>query len=1608
MSKLTQDEYLEGIRNIIKENMSDEPDRIGSDKFVISRHIAALIESGQQDPKLMDYLISWNDVVKANPGKEFTLYENFGKGLTQFQKGNAEVKKVLREMNEMLNNFGDEYVIFNLIEQFNDPAIQEAVKVTYNNYLEEPTEDTRKDVMEALWPEYEKANPVALKLIEALSDEDSIRRREIAKLDESNIYDNINKRIAKQREERKIKRTQQKIEEYAKQVFENAKQEKLNEKLKYNFGTIINNNGINLSEAIKSIASSDAKSNKKLMSIIEQYAGAINTGLYEERLYETFLHKMSAFDYLMPVEEAVKKINEAVKKNAVSIEITKLMEEMAESTSAYLLPLIEEDCARYVKEPTPINRVQVRNCLISFAHDPYCYKILETIDRDHSKEANSLQEKALSVKDSIKFIKEHATVTDLYSPVQYIKEGESVFYTNGQYFVRKGKVIQKLSMEGISQLSEKFTTLCKLVNDPQVQIFEDHILLTGDDKVARIYEGYVDINGNRESTSTLRNLQEMCMKYDYDTNFFIMASCLHENFNKIAKIDFAKHIYLNENAGLNVDLFRIGEQIFINTVNEDANVSTFYHNVNPIQCKNIINGHMGINVSSLFESLLPSQNKLIMRLNETKDEYQAAIDKLESTVDKLKTAKEKCKDESSIKKIDSGIEKAEEQLKDLKSEYKEWQKKVAETTGEEPVEDEEDTKDDVDFDDEEVNDDGDVKKETTNEPLDDKDVDAAMGDLTSPINSETSDSDEDDDFNLSDEEFDSFFDNEEGNEETTEEPNDTVSDEDTVDDMEGEETSDEEIDSDIEDAVEDEISGDDTEVAPDEELSTEDEIGSELDNIASDEENQEEDGMSDESEPVESGDEDMGFDEVDLGDEETSDEEPVIDDSDEDIITNNDINPDEATDAFGGDVNADITADEELPTPCIESDTMIAKITDVMFDENVKTGIKYRTGSVNAIVPMVDRDGKMYNSNQSYTFYLDDEGNPIIDNDEMPYSLYNAIITNIKANPSYETFKAEGVAQDDETRKAAQPVDTTADITDDIKSSEYSDENFSSTDDFDNDTESDYFETEDKPDEFSISLKDDFEDIPDIDFNDAASNFEETPDNKGVPPIPTYKVDDTEIELPAANVDGSEIPESKKHITKKPAVNESKKSAIKGIGSVLNRNKKGTRFFVNEDTAKSSKSLSRYGSKLIREKFSGATDNNKGLLIEEYSAEYDNEYLFALWEFANKIAHNAGNSGYSFKVSDIIPFSIPEEFNTYSFNIVANNIENKVNSFTVYTLENSCYFRPTWEFKQICKDFDDEVPGQLISGLMHEYYNDKPMESVSVNSLSDGKFMINFVMNSLVNDNIELNEKAKIRKTKLSTDNDVKNSKLVDDILYGDKDQRDFEEKVEKETKAAGIENPLAPSSPPAEESVKPKLPNVHRMTLDEARNYEIIYEPNDRVLYNKQKAEVISVSEDGKSVTINLKDKKVNAQPSDLEPDPDYVNDLEVSDTDKEKSLISDPKDNDKLKDLNKKTIDCNIVVDGQKVNITECSAVLDDIINSKRRIRIVNEYGDITEYDNKDVEFTEWPYAVITNSEGEPLRKIQINPQSYINAAEDDYVDCICGGKQTQFIKKVISVLS
>ena len=1566
MAKISRSEFLDNIRNIINEGMdNDYSDFDGTEKFGIRRYVTGLVEEGYKDPKLMSFLVRFDH--RLNEGeKEFMLFEEFGQGLSKFAKANKAVKSVITQMNETLAQSGNELEGYMLIENIQEPYAQKVVKDAYNTYIAEKNYDSKANLVEALDVLYQTNDQLAERL-NVLITEDAVHSLPaFSTFVNESEYDSVSKKIERANEEKKIKKIQEQIEAYANQIFDNAIQEREEEKSKLNLANIANSNGIGLTEAIKTIANSNARDNAGLMQKIDEYAGALTHGAYEERLYETFITNMQKYNYLLPVERAIKMIKENVEKRNLPIMITKILEEMSESMSYYIVPLIEEDCARFVKEPTPTNRVQMRNALVPHAGDPYVYAMLEAIDRDDTKAFNSLSEKALSIKDQIKMIRQNTTMSEIYSPIQYIKENECVFNANGQFYVKKGNNLAKLDEQYIPQLSEKFIALCQLVNDPRVSIDEDKIIFASNDKVAYIYEGYVDINGCRESRETLRNLNEMCMKYDFDTDFYITCSCLHENFNNIAHVNFAKHVSLNENSNINLDLFRLGNNIFINTVNEAVAQSTFYRDVNPIQCKNIINNHMGIGVASLFEDLVPSQDKIILRLNETQNEYESAIAKYEATIEKLEKALESCSTDENKEKLENAIKTAKDKVTELKKEYKEWQKDVEnETQGKS---DEEKSKDKVDKD--EVSGDGEPRKETTNEPLKDEDeVEAAMDDLTTPISDELEDEGEakpTDDFeeedaaegmNVTDDEFKSFL---KGGE-------------------------------DEEDATEDDYAIDaDTEIKTtdlgDEDAETETEYP-ETEEGTFDFNTAAEEFGSEDAEGEEAGDECVGGECPEEGaDEEGESVEPG----------------DEATDAFGGDLKDPLEINKEVSIDNItnqEDNVDAYKIANVLFDENIKTGEKYKSGVVSVIVPMVQRNGKMYIKNESYHFYLDEDGMPILDNDEMTAELYNAIVAAIKANPHYDEFVKEGIEKADE-------VD---DIVNSWVINDGEDE-----EDGEDDFEDSIFDVQDDEDELTFKFNDDHEEenVPE------APVKIDTPaeEPKEAPVIPTYKSGDTEIELPAPTADGTAIPEKKNiKVKNTKKINENKKSLIK----IRPEYKKGDKyFFLNEGTIKPSKKQGKGNAALNEEIIGGSIDNEDSDLNEPIVLSEEVSSLEYLHKEAIEQVSKLEDQGVFLKVTNIETYGEDIDEVEY-FTIEVQDIEQPSDdtlSYTIYKIMNDVYYRPSDEFYQILKDFEDEVPGQTIESLKVDYLKDEPLDSVQIFDTEECEFIITSIIQSLtdidtIDESMEMLESCKIRRPKLSAGGDFEKSKLVDDVLHGDKEKRDFEEKVEKDTQKAGIDNPIAPVAQPEQEVYEPKLPNVHNLS----EQYDITYEPMDKVIYKKEKAQVISVSEDGEKINILIKDgKTIEVKPKDLEPDPEYMNDLSNTpdqfDFDKN-NLTKSAQNEDpvKMKDLNgNKSVGCNIVVDGHRINVDECRAAINDIIDFKGTIRVLSETGEVQDYNRENIAFTERPYAVIVDNDGKPVRTIKVDPDSYIEANENDLVYCEVGQKLTRFPKDRIKILS
>lgn len=1649
MAKVIQNQqaFIDNIQNIINESLHvTNVDH--TEKFGIRRYIHGLIAEGSNDPKLMSYLTNWDN--NLNEADEYKSFMEFGNGLSDFASGNTSVKNTIKKMNGVLEASGSELNMFLTIDKIQNPGTRKAVFEAYNNYLSNADYDSRNILIDSVDLLTESQPELCVQLHRMVAENTNELPAINMFMNESD-YDSIAAKIKRSNEERKLTELKEKVTEYANQVFEEARKQEAAEQSELCLEGLANSNGIGLNQAIRNIAKSDASRNAKLMAKLDEYAGALNHGLYEERLYETFLLNMSQYEYLLPVEEAVKTIKENVSKNSLAIAITKILEEMQDSSSYYLVKMIEEDCARFVKEPTPQNRVQLRNILCPLAADPFCFKILETIDTDTSKQP-SLEEQALEITDQIKLVRENATLVDLYSPIQYIKENECIFNANGKYYVKKGNQLSILEAQYLPQLSENFISLCKLVNDPNVTITDDCIVLNGVGKQAHIYEGYVDINGKRESRESLRNLNEMYIKYDYDTNFFIMASCLHESFNKIAKINFAKHVYLNEDAGINVDLFRLADNLFINATNENLGNSTFYSNANAIQCKKIINDHMGINVSSLFENLLPSQDKIILKLNETQNEYEEAIKKYEEKIEQLEKAAKSCSDENK-EKIEDKLKEAKEKVEQLKKEYKEFQKTVKDKT---------EASDSGN--DDEVSGDGDVRDETTVQPMDDKEVEQNMSDLTTPIEGgESGEAVPTDDFanhendeksGLSDEEFAKLLDNgkgeegeefvdpdggevapEEGGEATPEETPEEGGEEKTPEDLlniegepaEGGEATPEETPEEGGEATPEFNEPEDVPTEePGEEIPTGDN-DEDLANIDADTE---------------------GFPEVKV-DEPT--EEPTVEPEEAPVVSDETGDGEDFELGDGAEVKANepLELEEpelnpELTEPALASEDLenvSFKIVNVLFDENVKTEEKYKSGTVSIVIPMVSRDGNKYVKNVTYNFYLSGaEATPVIDNDEMSAELYNAICQAIKQDPSYNDIVENGISKGGEedavTTENPEAVGLPDTKPEEVCGPEGCDDNgVNPFDGVDFSTDS-IFNVEDKPEALTITPS---EEEPKVGEGDTVTTTEEpeeildpeealkkaeaeataaeeptmeTPEEgeegeEGEEKldfiIPTYKSEDgkTDIELPAPNVDGTEIPESKK--TEGNKLNENRQKIL-GVKS----NK--SNFFVNEGSNKLSEKKEQDNVSVESTKIVGDVVNEEIVpqelnAVENYDEQLDIDVLNVLYNKACKGAeYIVKNTAHSVMVNPVTEWNVDSEpFNSF-------DIECDGRTYTIYEIGDRIYNRPSFEFYEIKKDLEDEVPGETIEALKMQFSQDAELDYVEKDNLEDCEYMLNALFTALTGENCtvsDLSENCKIRVKKISSEGDLSQSKLVDDIHYGDKDTRDFEEKIELETQQAGVPNPLV--AQPQQEAVEPEiLPNIH-MIREKLKEMIITYEPNDIVLYDGKKCKVMTVSEDGHTINIMIENgKTVDVEPKDLEPDPEYVNSLNIINQfdDKQKQLLKGT-ETDK-KDIEGKTVDCNIIVDGLRLNCESYKASLKDIMDSKHNIRIMNEDGNVSEYNVDNVDFTEFPYAVIVNEEGKAVRSIQIDPQSYVTAGDDDLVRCWVAGKETQYPKKAINILS
>ena len=424
-------------------------------------------------------------------------------------------------------------------------------------------------------------------------------------------------------------------------------------------------NYINLHSVITKILNEN-KSNEKLKVFCEQYMNALNEGKSDEELYEAFITGASNWNYLSAVDTELSALKDRVGKYKQDIDLKKILETMKETASYYIVPLIEDVVVDYVNNKSMSNRGILLQRLDNFSYDHFVRDIINVVSRDNSI-PNSVY-----LGESLEMANENFHTENVFSPIQYIKENECVFNVKNSYYVRRGNTVSKLTKNEVASLSESFKTLCNLINSDNIVISKELNSITyydGENKGV-INESAIEVNGQKVVESDLSKLAKQTGFLNEDNyRFYNILKILNENYDNIACIDFVKRVTSNDGKK-SVDVFKMKGNIFVNCIDESLGTSTFYRNVNPIQCRNYINEHMEINVSPMFEDILPDQDNVEKGLNDKKKEYEDYISYLEDKKTTLETMKDEGADQEDIQKA---IDMIDKEIEDTKVDYKKFQ-----------------------------------------------------------------------------------------------------------------------------------------------------------------------------------------------------------------------------------------------------------------------------------------------------------------------------------------------------------------------------------------------------------------------------------------------------------------------------------------------------------------------------------------------------------------------------------------------------------------------------------------------------------------------------------------------------------------------------------------------------------------------------------------------------------------------------------------------------------------------------------------------------------------------------------------------------------------------
>ena len=394
-------------------------------------------------------------------------------------------------------------------------------------------------------------------------------------------------------------------------------------------------NNLGVLESIDDIKRSSIYTFPKARILCEQYENLIlNKRVPEFALVQNFINDIQVLNW----DDTVRGISSALKENADSlsreIEVAKVIESIKNSGSQSFYSDLSDTLNEWLVSESKSSALLVKN-ISRWSFNPIVRNLINYINVNESTDNRKLEIPSVAQGES--------SVSKVFSPVM-LGSHKSIFYLGGNVFETNSAEIKKLTRGDISNLSSDYIQLVESFNKPYVKVNEEGIFVQLGKSTVRIIEEGEETSvylGKRKlkfsdpsGLAKILGLESATYFGVNETQVVSDTMRLYMNYNNIVELDFAKSITSNVFEGLNINLIKWNNQIYLQRINQAMNENSIYK-VSGNQAVSMVKEFMRYDISEGLTEFLVGENRVKSIMVNDRNKVIDNISKVEEQINKL-------------------------------------------------------------------------------------------------------------------------------------------------------------------------------------------------------------------------------------------------------------------------------------------------------------------------------------------------------------------------------------------------------------------------------------------------------------------------------------------------------------------------------------------------------------------------------------------------------------------------------------------------------------------------------------------------------------------------------------------------------------------------------------------------------------------------------------------------------------------------------------------------------------------------------------------------------------------------------------------------------------